>query len=248
MVEVSGISCELADMRISAKRSRSTAASYERRSTPRGQVPRQVPCSDCCCSCQRRDVQHNRDCMSTVGGLEAPANIRKWSSIEQTAKSSIQEKKIRVTFLPADGTASTPARGNRSSTLDEDVPPAYSSPVSNAATPGRGVAVGSVSTIGQSLSGYIQREIVARTPLQDCRSHARTWDILRLTRMPVAQVDVGYITSPHDRALLADGVVRDTIADAILVAVKRLYLLGEDDRPTGTYTFADLLASEQVAR
>ncbi|WP_299569630.1 N-acetylmuramoyl-L-alanine amidase [uncultured Williamsia sp.] len=125
----------------------------------------------------------------------------------------------------------------------------YRSPVaSGVASFHFGNSHGSVSTIGQSLSGYIQREIVARTPLQDCRSHARTWDILRLTRMPVAQVDVGYITSPHDRALLADGVVRDTIADAILVAVKRLYLLGEDDRPTGTYTFADLLASEQIAR
>lgn len=125
----------------------------------------------------------------------------------------------------------------------------HPTPVANGvATFHFGNAHGSVSTIGQSLSGYIQREIVARTPLQDCRSHGRTWDILRLTRMPVAQVDVGYITSPHDRALLADGVVRDTIADAILVAVKRLYLLGEDDRPTGTYTFADLLASEQIAR
>ncbi|MGZ8177718.1 N-acetylmuramoyl-L-alanine amidase [Williamsia sp. SKLECPSW1] len=125
----------------------------------------------------------------------------------------------------------------------------YTSPVANGvATFHFGNSHGSVSTIGQSLSGYIQREIVARTPLLDCRSHGRTWDILRLTRMPVAQVDVGYITSPHDRAILADDVVRDTIADAILVAVKRLYLLGQDDRPTGTYTFADLLASEQIAR
>ena len=39
--------------------------------------------------------------------------------------------------------------------------------------------------------------------------------------------------------------MRDTIAEAILVAVKRLYLLGKNDRPTGTFTFAELLAHEQ---
>ncbi|KAF2127084.1 VAMP-associated protein [Dothidotthia symphoricarpi CBS 119687] len=40
-----------------------------------------------------------------------------WSHIEQTSKSSIQEKKIRVLFLPADGSASTatPARANGAS-------------------------------------------------------------------------------------------------------------------------------------
>ena len=36
------------------------------------------------------------------------ANVNQiWSNIEQTAKSSIQERKIRVTFLPADGGATT---------------------------------------------------------------------------------------------------------------------------------------------
>ena len=35
-----------------------------------------------------------------------------WSHIEQTSKSSIQEKKIRVLFLPADDASSTPARTN----------------------------------------------------------------------------------------------------------------------------------------
>ncbi|KAF2872709.1 MSP domain-containing protein [Massariosphaeria phaeospora] len=42
-----------------------------------------------------------------------------WSHIEQTSKGSIQEKKIRVLFLPADGTASTPARTNGLSSHDE---------------------------------------------------------------------------------------------------------------------------------
>ncbi|MFW0793133.1 N-acetylmuramoyl-L-alanine amidase [Gordonia sp. CPCC 205515] len=105
---------------------------------------------------------------------------------------------------------------------------------------------GSFSTIGRNLAGFIQREIVARTGLTDCRTHERTWDMLRLTRMPVALLDVGYITNPADRAALNDPQVRDIIAEAILVAVKRLYLLGENDRPTGTYTFAELLAAERL--
>lgn len=106
---------------------------------------------------------------------------------------------------------------------------------------------GSYSTIGRNLADFIQREIVARTPLTDCRVHERTWDILRLTRMPVALIDVGYITNPDDAKVLDDPHYRNVITEAILVAVKRLYLLGENDRPTGTYTFAELLAAERIS-
>lgn len=103
---------------------------------------------------------------------------------------------------------------------------------------------GSVSTIGRNLADFIQREVVARTGLRDCRVHGRTWDLLRVTRMPTVQVDVGYITSPSDRATLVSPASRDALAEGILAAVKRLYLLGKDDRPTGTFTFAELLAHE----
>lgn len=103
---------------------------------------------------------------------------------------------------------------------------------------------GSASMIGQVLSGFIQREIVARTSMQDCRTHARTWDLLRLTNMPTVQVDIGYLTNEYDASVLTSPRLRDVIAEAILVSVKRLYLLGRDDQPTGTYTFAELLAEE----
>jgi hypothetical protein len=55
-----------------------------------------------------------------------------WANIEQTAKSSIQEKKIRVVFLPADGTATPAAAGglaagaNGVSHHESSDPPAYS--------------------------------------------------------------------------------------------------------------------------
>ena len=103
---------------------------------------------------------------------------------------------------------------------------------------------GSVSTIGRSLADFIQREVVARTGLRDCRVHGRTWDLLRLTRMPTVQVDIGYVTNHGDRATLVASASRDSIAEGILAAVKRLYLLGKNDRPTGTFTFAELLAHE----
>lgn len=63
-----------------------------------------------------------------AAAAESSANVAQiWSNIEQTAKSSIQEKKIRVSFLPADG--STPAANGLASSQHEDEhPPAYSSP------------------------------------------------------------------------------------------------------------------------
>jgi N-acetylmuramoyl-L-alanine amidase len=109
-----------------------------------------------------------------------------------------------------------------------------------------GSSHGSVSTIGRNLADFIQREVTARTGLRDCRAHGRTWDLLRLTRMPTVQVDVGYITSPHDQSKLVTRECRDAVAEGILAAVKRLYLLGKNDRPTGTFTFAELLAHEQT--
>lgn len=111
-----------------------------------------------------------------------------------------------------------------------------------------GSILGNSSILGQHLSSLIQREIVARTPLIDCRTHARTWDLMRLTRMPTVEVVCGYLTNPDDVAVLTSPDMRDQIAEAIVVAVKRLYLTDEDDQPkTGTYSFVELLAAEREA-
>lgn len=111
-----------------------------------------------------------------------------------------------------------------------------------------GSIVGNSSILGEQLSGLIQREIVARTPLIDCRTHARTWDLMRLTRMPTVEVVVGYLTNPQDVAVLTSPDQRDQIAEAIVVGVKRLYLTEEDDQPlTGTYSFVELLEAEKDA-
>ncbi|KAK7191054.1 hypothetical protein DPSP01_007775 [Paraphaeosphaeria sporulosa] len=57
-----------------------------------------------------------------------------WSHIEQTSKSSIQEKKIRVLFLPADGSTATPQTNGGTSHRES----LLSSPSPEAVTPQRG--------------------------------------------------------------------------------------------------------------
>ncbi|MPZ82651.1 MAG: N-acetylmuramoyl-L-alanine amidase [Actinophytocola sp.] len=107
-----------------------------------------------------------------------------------------------------------------------------------------GTASGSTSTIGETLAGFVQRELAVRTGLLDCHAHRKTWDTLRLTRCPAVRIEIGYLTNQDDRRRLADPAFRDVVAEGILVAVKRLYLLGENDQPTGTFTFADVLRHE----
>ena len=96
------------------------------------------------------------------------------------------------------------------------------------------------SSVGERFAGLVQREIVARTDLADCRTHAKTWDFLRRTRMPAVRIDVGYITNPGDAARLADADFRDVIAEAIVVAVQRVYLSPETDPETGVLRLGEL--------
>jgi N-acetylmuramoyl-L-alanine amidase len=91
----------------------------------------------------------------------------------------------------------------------------------------------SVSTMGERLADLVQRELVARTGLLDGRIQGKTWALLRLTRMPAVRVELGYLSSPIDRAKLVDPLFRDAVAEGLLVAVQRLYLPQDDDPPTG---------------
>jgi len=109
-----------------------------------------------------------------------------------------------------------------------------------------GTDSGATSTVGETLAGLVQRELVARTHFADCRVHHRPWDILRLTRMPAIQVEMGYLSNPAERDRLLSDEFRNLLADGLLVAVKRLYLDGRDDPHTGTFTFSDLLAHERT--
>src|SRR5205814_5921113 len=63
---------------------------------------------------------------------------------------------------------------------------------------------GVTSTVGERLAGLVQREVVMRTGLANCQTHGKTWDLLRLTRMPAVRGEAGSLTSPEDRAKLVD--------------------------------------------
>jgi N-acetylmuramoyl-L-alanine amidase len=51
---------------------------------------------------------------------------------------------------------------------------------------------------------------------------------------------LGYLSNPKDAKRLATPTFRDTLAEAMIVAIQRLYLSEEDDAKTGTLKISDL--------
>jgi N-acetylmuramoyl-L-alanine amidase len=98
------------------------------------------------------------------------------------------------------------------------------------------------SKLGERFAGLVQREIVARTGLRDCRTHAKTWELLRHTRMPAVRIELGYVTNGGDARRLADADFRDIVAEAIVVAIQRVYLPPEMDAPTGVLHLGQLIS------
>ncbi|MGH3743754.1 MAG: N-acetylmuramoyl-L-alanine amidase [Mycobacteriales bacterium] len=103
-----------------------------------------------------------------------------------------------------------------------------------------GTGPDSGSIPGERLAGLLQREVAARTGLFDARTHPTTWQLLRRTRMPAVHIDLGYVTHPDDAALLGREDARDTIAEAVVVAVQRMFLPDEQDPPTGALDLSTL--------
>ena len=96
------------------------------------------------------------------------------------------------------------------------------------------------SVVGERFASLVQREICARTDLLNCRTHAKTWDLLRLTQAPAVRVDLGYLSNQGDAQRLGRPDFRDTLAEAFIIAIQRLYLSAEDDAKTGTLRLSDL--------
>jgi len=96
------------------------------------------------------------------------------------------------------------------------------------------------SIVGERFASLVQREICARTDFLNCRTHAKTWDSLRLTKAPAVRVDLGYATNASDMERLARPDFRDTLAESFIIAIQRLYLAAEDDAKTGTLRISDL--------
>ena len=96
------------------------------------------------------------------------------------------------------------------------------------------------SVVGERLANLIQREICARTDLLNCHTHGKSWDLLRLTVAPTIRIDLGYLSNPQDARRLSIAAFRDQLAEAIVIAIQRLYLSTEDDAKTGTLKISDL--------
>ena len=96
------------------------------------------------------------------------------------------------------------------------------------------------SVVGERFANLIQREICARTDLLNCHTHGKSWDLLRLTVAPTVRIDLGYLSNPQDARRLSIAAFRDQLAEAIVIAIQRLYLSTEDDAKTGTLKISDL--------
>ena len=84
-------------------------------------------------------------------------------------------------------------------------------------------AMGTGSSLGARAAHLVQEEVTSRTDLLDCQIHAKTWDLLRLTRMPTVRVTCGHLSSPYDAARLADPNFRDALAEGVASAVIRFF-------------------------
>ena len=78
------------------------------------------------------------------------------------------------------------------------------------------------SAMGLRLAEIVQQEVSNRTILRDCRAHAKTWDLLRLTKMPAIRVELGYSSNLADCQILAHADQRDAIADSLAFAISRV--------------------------
>lgn len=96
------------------------------------------------------------------------------------------------------------------------------------------------SVVGERFALLAQREICARTDLLNCRTHGKSWEILRLTKAPSVRIDLGYLSNEGDAQRLARSSFRQSLAEALVVAVQRLYLAAEEDALTGTLRIEDL--------
>lgn len=78
------------------------------------------------------------------------------------------------------------------------------------------------SAAGRALAETIQ-EALAEVGVRDCRSHARSYTVLRETRMPAVLVEPVFITNPDEAKRLEDPDFRAALAEAVAAGVARYY-------------------------
>ena len=80
---------------------------------------------------------------------------------------------------------------------------------------------GRLSPSGRTLAQRVQEELASRTDLLDCHTHPRTWDLLRLTRMPAVRVELGYLSNESDARRLTSPAFQEAVAEGLASALTR---------------------------
>jgi N-acetylmuramoyl-L-alanine amidase len=78
---------------------------------------------------------------------------------------------------------------------------------------------GSHSDSGQNLAESILRHVCSAANFADLGAYPKTWDLLRITRMPAVRLYLGYASNPEDARRLGDADFRELLADRIAAAV-----------------------------
>lgn len=79
------------------------------------------------------------------------------------------------------------------------------------------------SMVGRSFAEILQDHVVSHTEFADCYTHAKTWDLLRLTRMPAVRLEIGYLSNAADLERLSDQFTRQGIAQGIASAIHNFF-------------------------
>lgn len=68
---------------------------------------------------------------------------------------------------------------------------------------------------GERAARRIHQAILAAEPLADCRVQNKTWELLRLTKMPAVWIEPGYLSNPADAARWSNPIFIDRLAEAV---------------------------------
>ena len=80
------------------------------------------------------------------------------------------------------------------------------------------------SRSGETLAETIQEALVS-LGLRDCRSHARSFSLLKMTRMPAVIVEPIFMTNPREADRMGQASFRARVADAIARGIARYFEL-----------------------
>ncbi len=82
------------------------------------------------------------------------------------------------------------------------------------------------SMVGRRFAELLQDHVVKRTGFDDCSIHAKTWDLLRMTRMATVRLEAGYLSNTHDLERLTEPHTRQEFAEAIASAIHDFFSPG----------------------